>query len=137
MDANEEKKTDEKREQKPHSAFGWRQNVHWIERLQCRTVMMSVRFSKLENHENFLGTISIYFSKFLLLRHVCVCVCICVWKLSAGISSVFFFPNRTIVVLCFLSMDQIPASVSKHYVHLYRNIPVGRIRWKHMRNEQH
>lgn len=76
MDANEEKKTDEKREQKPHSAFGWRQNVHWIERLQCRTVMMSVRFSKLENHENFLGTISIYFSKFLLLRHVCVCVCV-------------------------------------------------------------
>lgn len=34
-------------------------------------------------------------------------------------------------------MDQIPASVSKHYVHLYRNIPVGIIRWKHMRNEQH
>lgn len=30
MDANEEKKTDEKREQKLHSAFGWRQNVHWI-----------------------------------------------------------------------------------------------------------
>lgn len=79
MDANEEKKTDEKREQKPHSAFGWRQNVHWIERLQFRTVVWYVctlfetgKPWKFLEH-NFESRFS---SKFLLR---CMCVCERCW----------------------------------------------------------
>lgn len=109
MDANEEKKTDEKREQKPHSAFGWRQNVHWIERLQFRTAMMSVRFSKLENHEKILGTISIHFRNCssTVRERVCVhwmCTEIIRWNfVHREELCVETFSNRIIADFCFLN----------------------------------